>query len=67
MPLAVTTTRVADEHLDCHEHHRAGRAHHLGMRLDEFAELHGADELDIQLDGGVRLPPVARRAVIAMA
>ena len=44
-----------DEHLHLHEHHGAGRPHHFGMRLDKFAELHAADELRIQFDGGVPL------------
>ena len=55
IPFAETTMRALDEHFDLHEHHRARRAHHFGVGLDELAELHGADELGIELDGSVAL------------
>ena len=43
-----------------HEDDRAGDPHDFAMRFDEFAKPHRADELHVQLDGGVRL--VAGRA-----
>ena len=51
---------LADIHRRTHECHRTRRAHGFRLRLDEIAEVHGADELDVELDGG--MPLVAGRA-----
>ena len=45
----------ADLELRFDEQERPGFAHHIAMRLDEVADLHAADELHVELDGGVRL------------
>jgi hypothetical protein len=43
-----------------HESHRARGAHHFRLRHDEIAKMHCADELDVELNGG--MPLVAGRA-----
>src|SRR6516164_10000280 len=44
-----------DHELALHEDDRARAPHDFAMRFDEFAKPHRADELDIQLDRGMRL------------
>src|SRR5258708_24876424 len=58
-PIRGADHALADDELRAHEDERAGPSHHLATRLDELADLHRIDEVDVEMHG--RLRPFAVR------